>query len=136
MTFNNEHDYLQIINTFQAEVYPKVKEMVESQKVRRIEAANMDRQEPDPAQVDNTIFRRENRRDKLTPWFSKHKVLDDNALTLTTTKPQKIHIVMLQAYKDIVDGIERTFEEIVEESGTRNLVRDTDVIFSITFFFI
>jgi len=42
-------------------------------------------------QIGNTIFRKENRRDKLTHRFSKHKVLEDNVLTITTTKPQKIH---------------------------------------------
>jgi len=91
VSFNNEHEYLQKINAFQAELYPKIKERVQQEKNKRIEAANVDRQNPVTVQPGDIIFRKENRRDKLTPRFSKHKVMGDNGLTLTFTKPQKIH---------------------------------------------
>jgi len=91
VSFNNEHEYLQKINAFQAELYPKIKERVQQEKNKRIEAANVDRQNPVTVQPGDIIFRKENRRDKLTPRFSKHKVMGDNGLTLTSTKPQKIH---------------------------------------------
>jgi len=46
VSFNNEHEYLQKINAFQAELYPKIKERVQQEKNKRIEAANVDRQSP------------------------------------------------------------------------------------------
>jgi len=91
VSFNNDHEYLQKINAFQAELYQKIKEGVQQEKNKRIEAANVDRQSPVTVQPGDIIFRKENRRDKLTPRFSKHKVMGDNGLTLTSTKPQKIH---------------------------------------------
>jgi len=33
VTFNNEHNYLQKINAFQAEIYPKIMERVKNEKI-------------------------------------------------------------------------------------------------------
>lgn len=89
VSFNNEHEYLQKINAFQAELYPKIKERVQQEKNKRIEAANVDRQSPVTVQPGDIIFRKENRRDKLTPRFSKHKVMGDNGLTLKNQETNK-----------------------------------------------
>lgn len=34
-----------------------------------------------------------------------------------------IHIVKLQEYKEIIDGIEKTLGEVEDESGTRDVIR-------------
>jgi len=91
VTFNDEHGNLRKINAFQTELYLKIKERVEKIKTKRIELANRDRHEPMQLVLNETILRKENRRDKLPPRFSKHKLVEQHGLTITTTKPQKVH---------------------------------------------
>lgn len=57
--------------------------------MRRIKSSITDRQDPKPVEVEDTIYRKENRRDMLTSRFSKHTVAEESDLTVTTTKPQK-----------------------------------------------
>lgn len=88
--FNNEHEYLTKLNEFQANLYPLIKDKMEKLTSKRIDKLNENRSEPDI--IDNvTIFRKENRRNKITPRFSKHKAIKNNKVTLITAKNQKLH---------------------------------------------
>jgi len=57
----------------------------------RIAKSNEDRNPPIALEVGTTVFRKENRRNKLTPRFKKHTVKDDKGLTFISHKDQKIH---------------------------------------------
>jgi len=50
-----------------------------------------DREPPILVEENNTIYRKENRRNKITPRFSLHKVERDRGITLITTRGQKLH---------------------------------------------
>lgn len=89
--FSDEHDYLQKLNEFQKNIYPKVRDFVQRNKEQNIEKLNKDRKEPIQVETQDIVFRKENRRNKLTPRFSKQTVLTDGGPTFTTHKRQKIH---------------------------------------------
>lgn len=91
ITFNNEHEYLSKINQFRTQLYESIKEKLETDTDKRIEKLNADRQDPLDYDVDNYIYRKECRRNKLTPRFSRHKVKQNNKATLLTTKNTKLH---------------------------------------------
>lgn len=91
ITFNNEHDYLQKLNEFQATLYPSIKENVEKITSSRIDKLNKTREEPTSRDENETIFRRECKRNKLTPRFTKHKVKTNNKVTLVTMNNKKVH---------------------------------------------
>jgi len=52
----------------------------------RIAKSNEDRNPPIALEVGKTVFRKENRRNKLTPRFKKHTVKGDKGLYHTKTK--------------------------------------------------
>lgn len=52
---------------------------------------NKNRTIPKPLQANDTIYRKENRRNKITPRFTKQEVKIDNGVTFITNKNQKIH---------------------------------------------
>ena len=91
VTFNNEQDFLRELNNFRENLYTdihkKTKEIVQERTLK----LNQDREEPTTLQTDDITYRKENRRNKLTPRFSCQKVAEDNGLTITTHKRQKIH---------------------------------------------
>lgn len=89
--FKNEHDYLEKLNEFQEKLYPTIKEHILKSKTKLIDKLNKSRHEPEIREENEEIFRKENRRNKLTPRFSKRKVLVDNGVTLQTTENKKIH---------------------------------------------
>lgn len=88
---NNEHDYLNKLNTFQDKLYSEIKEKLSTNVQQRTEKLNTSRGEPTTVQPNSTIFRKENRRNKLTPRFSLHRTAKDKGKTLVTTRNQKIH---------------------------------------------
>lgn len=57
----------------------------------RIAKINENRNPPEALEEGKTVFRKENRRNKLTPRFSKHQVKQDKGLTFISHKNQKIH---------------------------------------------
>lgn len=91
VTFDSEHDYLQKLNEFQNTLYPRVKDQLRQKMEARVDKLNKDRTQPITVVAEDTVFRKENRRNKLTPRFSKHKVLKDSRITLVSAKKQKLH---------------------------------------------
>jgi len=83
---NNEHDYLQKLNEFRNTIYPDIKENMENKMKDTIAKSNEDRNPPIALEVGKTVFRKENRRNKLTPRFKKHTVKGDKGLYHTKTK--------------------------------------------------
>jgi len=72
-------------------LFTKIKTQLEEKMNHTIDKLNKDRTQPASLRTDDVIFRRENRRNKLTPRFSEHKVLKDNKITLISTRKQKLH---------------------------------------------
>lgn len=89
--FNNAHEYLSKLNEFRKELYPSIKAYVETMNRRNIDRLNENRNAPQAYNVGTDIYRKENRRNKLTPRFSKHKVKINKNVTLVTNKNQKFH---------------------------------------------
>lgn len=89
--FNNVHDYLSKLNEFQRELFPSIKAYVETMTRRNIEKLNESRNDPTEYNVDTDIYRKENRRNKLTPRFSRHRVKVNKNITLLTNKNKKFH---------------------------------------------
>lgn len=86
--FDDEHDYLQKLNEFQKTIYPKVCELVQNNKVHNIGKLNQERKDAIQVETEDVVFRKENRRNKLTPRFSKQTVNTDEGVTFTTNKRQ------------------------------------------------
>ena len=57
----------------------------------RTDKLNVSREEPQEIEENKTIFRRECRRNKITPRFSKHKIHKNNRITVVTADNRKIH---------------------------------------------
>lgn len=72
--FNNEHDYLEKLNTFREKLYPTIKNKLTNDAKERTERLNKNRVEPNTLEPNDTILRKENRRNKTTPKFSMHRV--------------------------------------------------------------
>jgi len=87
----SQQDYMRELESYKNNLYVEVKEEFERQKLNKILKLNEDRVLPIAVQEGDTVFRKENRRNKLTPRFTQHKVADDNGVTFTTNKRQKIH---------------------------------------------
>lgn len=100
-TFENEHDYLKKLNEFQEILYPSIKEKLETEVNNRIDRLNQNRQEPTNFEENETVFRKECRRNKLTPRFTKHKIKKDKKITLITSKNQKVHKARIKNRKKI-----------------------------------
>lgn len=90
-SFDNEHDYLRKLNEFQEILYPSIKNQLESEGIRRIDKLNETRQDADKFEIDDIVFRKECRRNKVTPRFTKQKIKENNKVTIKTSKDQKIH---------------------------------------------
>lgn len=91
IAFNNEHEYLSKINKFQTQLYESIRSKLEINTDKRIEKLNTGRQDPLDYEVDDYIYRKECRRNKITPRFSKHKVKQNDKATLLTTRNAKLH---------------------------------------------
>lgn len=89
--FNDEPEYLQKLNEYQQKIYPEIREKLEISTRNRIENLNKNRKIPKLLHPNDTVYRKENRRNKITPRFSKHKVKYDKNVTFVSDKNQKIH---------------------------------------------
>ena len=58
---------------------------------RRISKLNTNRENAEAVEENTEIYRKECRRNKLTPRFSKHKIRTNGKVTVTTTSDRKIH---------------------------------------------
>lgn len=88
---NTEHEYLQKLNEFRNHLHKTIQEKLTNDAHERIEKLNQNREEPEALKENETIYRKECRRNKLTPRFSKRIVKRDNKVTLVTTNDQKLH---------------------------------------------
>jgi len=75
---NSQQDYLRELDDFRSKLYTEVKEELERRKICKIKKLNENRTQPIAVQEGDTVFRKENRRNKLTPRFTKHKLTNDN----------------------------------------------------------
>lgn len=91
VTYDNHHDYLSKLNQFRQTLYPQIQQHLQITTDKRLAKLNVDRETPIPVEENNTIYRKENRRNKTTPRFSLHNVERDRGLTLITTRGQKLH---------------------------------------------
>lgn len=89
--FNDEPEYLQKLNEYQQKIYAEIREKLEISTRNRIENLNKNRKIPKLLHPNDTVYRKENRRNKITPRFSKHKVKYDKNVTFVSDKNQKIH---------------------------------------------
>lgn len=89
--FSNEHDYQKKLNEFQETLYSKIKEKLEISVLNRTNKLNKGREDPECWQDNETVYRKNCRRRKITSKFSKRKVKGDHLHTNTTTNNQKIH---------------------------------------------
>lgn len=87
----NEHEFLDKLNEYRDKLYPVVKEKVLDAKKKLISKLNKDREDPEPWDTNEEIYRKECRRNKLTPRFSKQRVLRSNKFTILTTNNKKLH---------------------------------------------
>lgn len=91
LQFTNEHDYLTQLNTFLDELYPKIQEQVQDATKTRIEKLNAVRDTPDDIDENQIVFRKEAKRNKLTPRFSKQTAIKNDKFTILTKGLKKIH---------------------------------------------
>lgn len=91
LTYNTEHDYLRRLQDFQNHLYTMVKEKLSKDTEKRIDKLNVNRDTPDNFIQDENIYRKECRRNKITPRFSKRLVKQDGKVTLLTSNNQKLH---------------------------------------------
>jgi len=91
ITYDNHHDYLSKLNQFRQTLYPQIQQHLQNTTDKRLAKLNKDREPPILVEENNTIYRKENRRNKITPRFSLHKVERDRGITLITTRGQKLH---------------------------------------------
>lgn len=91
ITSSNSHEYLEKLRKFQSKLYPEIKQLLEDQVKKRCEKLNSTREDPENYNVGSVVYRKECRRNKLNRRFSKHKVKEDNHVTIISDKNQKIH---------------------------------------------
>ena len=91
ISYNNVHHYLEKLNEFQEHLYSSVKEQVGKRVTKNIGKLNQNRENPKSVKEGTVIFRKENRRNKLTPRFSYQTVKKNNRVTLITLKNKKLH---------------------------------------------
>lgn len=96
INFSDEHDYLTKLHEFQTKLYPLIKEDVDKAMNKRIDKLNENRADPEQRAVDEIIYRKECRRNKITPRFRKHKIKENRNITVTTTNNRKIHKARLR----------------------------------------
>lgn len=91
LNFSNEHDYLTKLNTFLDELYPEIQKHVRDTTKTRIENLNDSREDPEDVTDGQIVFRKESRRNKLTPRYSKQTVEKDGKFTILTKGQKKLH---------------------------------------------
>lgn len=89
--YSDQHDYLQKLNEFKTKLYTQVQTEMTAKAIERNQKQNETRTDPLPLTAEDIVFRKENRRNKITPRFSKHIVRTDHGITFETKKGQKVH---------------------------------------------
>lgn len=89
--YNNEHEYLKKLNEFQEKLYPSIKKQVEKLVSKNINKLNISREDPKECKENSIILRKEFRRNKLTPRFSKHRIKSNRKVTVITSDNRKLH---------------------------------------------
>lgn len=101
---DNELDYLQNHIDNYSKLTTLIANRNKQQKKNLIEKLNKNRVKPPVFKENETIYERNNRRNKLAALFQKHKVKKDNKVTVTTNK-RKVHKKkikrLLQVYKGL-----------------------------------
>lgn len=87
----SQHEYLDKLNEFLNKLYPDIKEKVQEITRRRIDNLNESKEIPENHEENDVVFRKEARRNKLTPRFSKHIIAKNNKVTILTRESKKIH---------------------------------------------
>lgn len=91
LKYNTQHEYLQQLKDFQNNLHELIKEKLTHDTDKRIERLNQNREEPEILMENDNIYRKECKRNKLTPRFSKRVVKRNNRVTLLTLDNQKLH---------------------------------------------
>lgn len=104
ITSNNVHEYLEKLKRFKNELYPAVQRKMEELACRNIERLNIDRNEPEQFNEEETVFRKECRRNKLTPRFTKHKIHRNHRVTIITKDNKKIHKSRIKRKKRLLQA--------------------------------
>lgn len=91
ITFTNEHDYITKLNEYKEKIFPLIKNRVNVILNRKLEKLNSNREKPKFIGKNMIVLRKECKRNKITPRFTKHKVQKDNNVTVTTVDNKKIH---------------------------------------------
>lgn len=89
--YTSQHEYLEKLKIFQNELYALIKNKLETETQSRIDKLNLNRENPDTLEKDEEVYRKECRRNKLTPRFSKHRVKSNRKVTIITYTNKKIH---------------------------------------------
>lgn len=79
------------LNEFLNKLYPDIKEKVQEITRRRIDNLNESKEVPENHEENDIVFKKEARRNKLTPRFSKHIIAKNNKVTILTRESKKIH---------------------------------------------
>lgn len=91
LSYNSEHDYLNRLQEFQNDLHKIIKDKLSMDTDKRIKKLNANREEPEDLTENQTIYRRESGRNKMTPRFSKRVVKENKKVTLITSNNQKLH---------------------------------------------
>lgn len=86
-----EHEYLTKLNEFLNILYPEIKERVSRVTQAKLDKLNKSREPAEDRDRNEVVFRKEARRNKLTPRFSKHLISKNNKVTVITNRDRKIH---------------------------------------------
>jgi len=91
VAFNNEHEYLVELNKYKQEFYPKIRETLEKIMNKNIDKLNLEREDPKDFEENQVIYKKENRRNKISPRFKRRRIKKNNKITVITKDNQKIH---------------------------------------------
>lgn len=122
LQFSTEHEYLNKLGSFQKELYPAIKAHVEELVNKNIENLNINREDPSEFKANETVYRKECRRNKITPRFKKCKVKENNKITIITHNNQKLHKAKLKRKRQLQTtdntGTKTTTARLTEQPGT------------------
>lgn len=100
LDYNTQHEYLQRLKEFQIKLHKSIKEKLAHDTDKRIKRLNQNREEPETLLENDSIYRKECRRNKMTPRFSKKIVKQNNRVTLLTLDNQKLHKSKIRKHKN------------------------------------
>lgn len=119
--YDNIHEYLRKLNAFQESLYPTIKKRLEEKVKKNIEKLNINRETPQQLKENDIIYRKEFRRNKLTPRFTKHKIKENNKVSIITHKLKKLHkskIKKKRKFQDHSDDRPKTTDQGLSTTKT------------------